>query len=74
MSVIEHAKHIELFNVPRTATPADVRRSINRTGVQGVIDGMLFSSEAGNTLTVFIYLSCYRLSPFLTIWESTAHS
>ncbi|KAF9466362.1 hypothetical protein BDZ94DRAFT_1280997 [Collybia nuda] len=35
---MEHGKHIELLGVPRTATPADVRRSITRAGLQGVVD------------------------------------
>ncbi|KAF8894678.1 hypothetical protein BD779DRAFT_1502349 [Infundibulicybe gibba] len=35
---LQHGKHIELSNVPRSATPADIRRAIARAKLQGVSD------------------------------------
>ncbi|KAF5358441.1 hypothetical protein D9756_001923 [Leucocoprinus leucothites] len=35
---LKKAGHIILRNVPRTATPADIRREINKVGVRGVYD------------------------------------
>lgn len=36
--ILQHAKHIELSNVPLTAMPSDIRRAIARVGLQGVSD------------------------------------
>lgn len=38
LDLFREAQQIILTNVPRTATPADIRREINKAGVKGVSD------------------------------------
>lgn len=35
---LEHAKHIQLRNVPYSAKPSDIRRAVTRAGLQGISD------------------------------------
>ncbi|KAF8631438.1 hypothetical protein AX17_005115 [Amanita inopinata Kibby_2008] len=54
---LQYGKHIELRNIPVTATVADVRRTVERTKLQGVHDVALLYDHFRPTGTALISLT-----------------